>query len=224
MTISEVKGLVLEIIYLKETTSTHKVLIQKIQNSELKPPIAISAQIQTSGVGSRENSWQGGDGNLFLSFCLELDTLPHDLPKHSMSIYFSYLLKETLYEFGSKLFLKWPNDFYLGDKKIGGTITKILKGDILVCSMGINLKSSPEKFETIDININKIRLIEAFFLKLKEDILWKKIFRKYKVEFRQSQRFLYYDEIYKEKVSLKDAKLLEDGSIELNGRKVYSLR
>lgn len=214
----------LEIIYLKETTSTHKRLIEGIQSGTYKAPLVLNAEVQTSGVGSRDNSWQGGDGNLFLSFCLEVDNLPADLPKNSMSIYFSYLMKETLSEFGSNLFLKWPNDFYLGDKKIGGTITKVLKDDIVVCSMGINLKNAPKDFEIIDINIDKVLLIESFFLKLKEDILWKKVFRKYRVEFRQSQRFLYYDEVQKKKVSLKDAKLLADGSIELNGREVYSLR
>ncbi len=214
----------LEIIYLKETTSTHKVLIDGLLNGEFKTPIALTAEIQTSGVGSRNNSWQGGNGNLFLSFCVDINSLPSDLPKASMSIYFSYLLKELFSAYGSKLFLKWPNDFYLNDKKIGGTITKILKDEIVVCSIGVNLKNAPENFEIIDIDIDKIVLIESFLLKLKEDILWKKIFRKYKVEFRQSQRFLYYDEVRKEKVSLKDAKLLSDGSIELNGRKVYSLR
>ena len=224
MIISEGKGLGLEITYLKETTSTHKVLVEGIQSGIFKAPLALSADVQTSGVGSRDNSWQGGDGNLFLSFALKGDKLPADLPRNSLSIYFSYLMKETLSEFGSNLFLKWPNDFYLGDKKIGGTITKVLKDDVVVCSMGINLKTSPENFEIIDINIDKILLIESFFLKLKQDILWKKIFRKYKVEFSKSQRFLYYDEVRKEKVSLKDAKLLEDGSIELNGREVYSLR
>ncbi len=214
----------MEIIYLKETTSTHKVLIDGLLNGEFKTPIALTAEIQTSGVGSRNNSWQGGDGNLFFSFCVDINSLPSDLPKASMSIYFSYLLKELFSAYGSKLFLKWPNDFYLNDKKIGGTITKILKDEIVVCSIGVNLKNAPENFEIIDIDIDKIVLIESFLLKLKEDILWKKIFRKYKVEFRQSQRFLYYDEVRKEKVSLKDAKLLSDGSIELNGRKVYSLR
>ena len=214
----------LEIIYLKETTSTHKVLIEGIASGEFKAPIALSADVQTSGVGSRDNSWQGGDGNLFLSFCIESDKLPADLPKNSMSIYFSYLMKEVLSLHGSNLFLKWPNDFYLGDKKIGGTITKILKDDIVVCSMGINLKSSPKDFEIIDINIEKVLLIESFILKLKEDILWKKIFRKYRVEFEKSRCFLYYDEVKKQKVSLSEAKLLEDGSIELDEREVYSLR
>jgi BirA family biotin operon repressor/biotin-[acetyl-CoA-carboxylase] ligase len=214
----------LEIIYLKSSPSTHLELIEKLEDGTYKVPIALSADMQYNGIGSRGNSWQGLEGNLFLSFALDINTLPEDLPKHAISIYFSYIMKETLFEFGSKLFLKWPNDFYLNDKKIGGTITKILKDKIVVCSMGINLKNAPKEFEIIDINIDKNRLIKSYFLKLKEDILWKKIFRKYQVEFSRSQRFLYYDEVEKRKVSLKDAKLLEDGSIMLNGREVYSLR
>jgi BirA family biotin operon repressor/biotin-[acetyl-CoA-carboxylase] ligase len=214
----------LEILYLKESASTHVELIEKLQKKELKAPIALVAEVQTAGVGSRENSWIGGEGNLFLSFCIKADTLPSDLPKSSISIYFSYLLKEVLEEFGSHVFLKWPNDFYIENKKIGGTITKILKDDILVCSIGLNLKNAPENFETIDINIDKNILIKNFFLKLKQDIFWKKIFSKYRVEFEKSRCFFYHDEISKKKVSLKSAKLQEDGSILLNNRKVYSLR
>ncbi len=224
MIISEVKGLGLEIIYLKEITSTHKILIEGLDDGSFTSPVALCAEVQTSGVGSRGNSWQAGEGNLFLSFCLDIDSLPLDLPKNSMSIYFSYVLKKVLAEFGSKVFLKWPNDFYLGDKKIGGMITKTIKNKIVVCSVGINLKSAPENFAIIDINIDKILLLKSLFLKLKEDILWKDIFIEYQVEFRQSQCFLYYDEIQKKKISLKSARLQKDGSIELNGRKVYSLR
>ena len=214
----------LEIIYLKNSPSTHLELIEKLQKGTFTVPVALIAETQHSGIGSRGNNWQGLDGNLFLSFALDIDTLPNDLPKHAMSIYFSYIMKETLSEFGSSVFLKWPNDFFLNDKKIGGTITKILKDKNVVCSMGINLKNAPENFETIDINIDNNLLIESYFLKLKQDIFWKKIFRKYQVEFSKSQRFLYYDEVEKKKVSLKDAKLQEDGSILLYGRKVYSLR
>ncbi len=214
----------MEIVYLKETTSTHKVLVEKILNKSFKPPIALVADRQIAGVGSKNNRWIGYEGNLFLSFCLRLDSLPSDLPKQSMSIYFSYILKDVLAEFGSKLFLKWPNDFYLGDKKIGGCITKILKDEFVVCSIGLNLKNAPKEFEIIDIKVDKISLIESYFLKLKQVIFWKKIFSKYQVEFEKSRSFSYYDEVVKKKVSLEDAVLQKDGTIVLNNREVYSLR
>ena len=35
--------------------------------------------------------------------------------------------------------IKWPNDFYIDDKKIGGTITN-LSGKYVYCGIGTNLK------------------------------------------------------------------------------------
>ncbi len=88
-------------------------------------------------MGSRENSWQSSSGNLHLSFCIKEGDLPSDLPLASVSIYFAYLLKEILQEKGSRIWLKWPNDLYLDDKKVGGVIsTKI--SDFIVGGMGLN--------------------------------------------------------------------------------------
>ena len=150
--------------------------------------------------------------------------LPYDLPRQSMSIYFSWLLKETLADFGSAVWLKWPNDFYIGERKAGGTITAILSDDIVVCSIGLNLKNAPEKFATIDVDIEKEELLESYFLKLKEENFWKDIFIKYKVEFLQSTKYRYFDQATQKKLSLEEAVLQDDGSILINNRRVYSLR
>jgi len=214
----------LEISYLDEINSTHLYLIDNIKKKKVLPPYAVSAHCQHSGIGSRGNSWQGMDGNLFLSFCIEQSSLPTDLPQQSLSIYFSYILKVTLKEFGSEVWLKWPNDFYIDGVKIGGTITTILFQDIIVCSIGLNLVKAPENFKTIDIKIDKNVVLQNYFLKLKENILWKDIFRQYKVEFLKSTRYSYYDKIAHKKISLAQALLLDDGSILLEGRRIYSLR
>lgn len=57
------------------------------------------------------------NGNLFFSFVLKRNDLPSDLQIQSASIYFSYILKEVLALEGSKIWLKWPNDFYIDNKK-----------------------------------------------------------------------------------------------------------
>jgi BirA family biotin operon repressor/biotin-[acetyl-CoA-carboxylase] ligase len=180
-------------------------------------------QIQSDGIGSRGDRWIGEEGNLFLSFAIKSDDLPQDLPKNSVSIYFAYLMKMVLESFGSHVWLKWPNDFYIKDKKAGGVITSLLKGEIVLCSMGINLKKAPENFEIIDVKVEKNRLIEEFFLKIEQDIFWQDIFRRFEIEFEKSRDFFYHDR-EGERVSLRDAKLEFDGSILINGRKVYSLR
>ena len=85
------KGYLLKIIYLKEIDSTHKYLIENLKNNNISTPIAIVSDIQTNGFGSRGNSWDSLEGNLFLSFSLNIDDLPNDLPLQSTSIYFSYI-------------------------------------------------------------------------------------------------------------------------------------
>ena len=112
--ISVVKGLVLAISWFDELPSTHQHLIDGLKLGTFEAPLGIGVDRQTNGVGSRGNSWIGGEGNLFFSFCVEEKHLPKDLPLASISIYFSALVKEILANQGSMVWLKWPNDFYLG--------------------------------------------------------------------------------------------------------------
>ena len=214
----------MEIFYHDSLPSTHRYLDEGIRAKKLTPPLAIIANKQTAGVGSRGNRWQGREGNLYLSFCLSKNDLPADLSLASTSIYFSYIMIAILKELGSEVWLKWPNDFYLGDKKVGGTITAVISDSVVLCSMGINLKNSPENFEIIDINIEKDLLIEKYFLKLKQVIFWKDVFRQYEIEFEKSRYFFYTDSASEKKLSLEHATLLEDGSIMIENRRIYSLR
>ena len=130
----------MKILYLNEVTSTHFYLIDYIKKNKYREPLAVITDIQTNGIGSRNNSWYGEQGNLFLSFVIHKNELPFDLPIQSASIYFSYILKDILTLNNSSIWLKWPNDFYIKDKKIGGTITKMI-GDLIYCGIGINLKN-----------------------------------------------------------------------------------
>ncbi len=214
----------MEIIYHDKLPSTHRYLEEALRAQHLKPPVAIIAHTQTQGVGSRGNAWQGLEGNLFLSFALSKEQLPADLPQASASIYFSFIMIALLRELGSQVWLKWPNDFYIKDKKIGGTITSLIRDEFVLCSMGLNLKNAPKDFEILDINIEKKSLIEKYFLKLKQVIFWKNIFRQYKIEFEKSRCFFYTDLASEKKVSLEHATLLQDGSIMIGKRRIYSLR
>jgi len=210
-----------QILWFDELSSTQTYLKEKLRSGELTSPIAIVAAAQTEGIGSRGNSWIGLSGNLFFSFALSRDKLPADLSLESSSIYFSYLLKECLEDLGSKLWLKWPNDFYIEDCKIGGTIT-FLRDNDLICGIGLNLVKSPEHFAHLDIKINKKDLLNKFFKKIENKSSWKQIFSKFEVEFVRSKK---YSTHYKDNtVSLENASLNEDGSLNVNGQRIYSLR
>ncbi|MDQ1243883.1 MAG: BirA family transcriptional regulator [Campylobacterota bacterium] len=192
-----------------------------MQEDKISLPCAVVADFQTEGIGSRGNLWSGVKGNLFLSFAIPLNELPKDLKLESASIYFSYILKETLSEFDSALWLKWPNDFYVGDKKIGGMITNLLK-DSLVCGVGLNIAEAPSGFGKLDVVLDRDELIERYFSNIKKMNLWKQVFSKYEIEFYKNQNFYTHNKNLI--ISLGDASLQGDGSIVINGERIYSLR
>jgi BirA family biotin operon repressor/biotin-[acetyl-CoA-carboxylase] ligase len=211
----------LEILSFDQLPSTQTYLIDALKEGRVNPPCAVIAYEQSAGVGSRDNEWSGGKGNFFASIAISLDQLPSDLPLSSASIYFSYLMKEVLIEYHENIWLKWPNDFYLNDEKVGGTITRKVD-QTLVCGIGINLKNEQNGYRSLGTDIEPELLLEKYLFALKKFPKWKEIFSVYQVEFELSRRFSVHVENLK--MSLKDATLEEDGSLLIHGNKVYSLR
>ncbi len=211
----------MEIVYLKETSSTHTYIKEHIKNNGFSHPLAIVTQNQTQGIGSQNNSWDGKKGNLFFSFVVNRKNLPIDLPVQSASIYFSFILKEILESKGSKVWLKWPNDFYIENKKTGGTITT-LSGDLFFCGIGINLQKVSEFYGFLDIDISVENLLNDYFSSLEEYPTWKKIFSKFQIEFYKNNN--YQTNIKNKRIVLNSDMLQADGSLLVNGEKVFSLR
>ncbi|MDD5052726.1 MAG: biotin--[acetyl-CoA-carboxylase] ligase [Sulfuricurvum sp.] len=211
----------MDIHWFESLESTQSYLIEALKSSTLNVPVCVGTDIQTLGKGSRGNIWIGTKGNLFISVGLKRSMLPEDLKLESSSIYLAFLMKELLSAHGSKVWLKWPNDFYRDDKKIGGVITNLI-GDMLVCGIGINLVSAPEHFEKIDIEITPHDITEGYCALFENLPSWKQIFSKYEIEFEDSRVFFTHNN--NEKVALQNAVLLEDGSLECDGQRIFSLR
>ena len=211
----------MEILYFKTLPSTQKYLLELLEKDQVQAPVAVISSEQSSGLGSRDNDWSGGEGNFFASIALDLDMLPQDLPLGSASIYFSFIMKQTLEALGENIWLKWPNDFYLNDDKVGGTITKKVK-NTLVCGIGINLKNSQNGYRALQCDISPQKLLEKFLLALEKFPKWKQVFSEYEIEFELSRAFSVH--IENDKKSLSDATLCQDGSLIIGGKRVFSLR
>lgn len=95
-------------------------------------------------------------------------------------------------------------------------------GANIVCSVGLNISISPKDFGTLDIIVTPNALANDLIQKVEENISWKKVFSKYKIEFDLNRNFSFH--LDGKLVSLRDAILCDDGSIELENKKVYSLR
>ncbi len=211
----------MEILYFDTIDSTQLYLVEKIRDGSIKAPFAILSRVQELGVGSRDNGWSGVEGNFFASFAVSLSDLPSDLPLSSASIYFSFIMKQVLLEYDSRVWLKWPNDFYLGVDKVGGTITQKVD-DILVCGIGINLKNAPDGYKALCGDIEAKKLFEDYLLQLERFPKWKQVFSQFEIEFDSNRNFSVH--IGNERKSLSDAILCEDGSLIIEEKKVFSLR
>lgn len=214
-------GLGVEILWLESVDSTQRYLIEALKSGELSAPVCVGASLQTSGKGSRGNSWVGKEGNLFISIALKRRDLPKDLKLESSSIYLAMLMKEVLEKTGSDVWIKWPNDFYAGEVKVGGLITAVLQ-DTLVCGIGINLLEAPEGYGSLNSSVSPLSITKYYGERLQSLPSWKQIFSKFRLEFERSKIFSTHFE--NRIIELKNAVLCEDGSLECNGQRMYSLR
>ncbi|AAD06648.1 biotin--[acetyl-CoA-carboxylase] ligase [Helicobacter pylori] len=196
--------------------STQTYLLEKLKSNKLKAPVLVLAKNQSAGIGSRGNIWEIVESALTFSLALNASDLPKDLPMQASALYLGFLFKEVLKELGSQTWLKWPNDLYLGDQKIGGVMVNVYKG-MRVCGIGVNRVST--KWACLDIGASDDWIIESFLKKIEENLFWGEVLSKYALEFHRSNSFNFHND-WGEAVSLKDAELLEDGRICIKG-KIY---
>ncbi len=211
----------MEILSFERLGSTQRYLLEALAQNRLEPPVAVIAYEQSDGMGSRDNKWEGGKGNFFASFAVKKNTLPEDLPVASASIFVSMLMKKALRDLGENVWVKWPNDLYKSHEKIGGVVTT-LRNETLVFGIGVNLKNDVNDYASLESDVSPDELLKRFVSHLENPPEWKRLFSEYRVEFELSKNFsVHIDGV---RHSLRDAVLCEDGSIRMNGRKVYSAR
>nr|WP_183554181.1 biotin--[acetyl-CoA-carboxylase] ligase [Mucilaginibacter sp. AK015] len=151
------------LVTLKEVDSTNTFLKNILSNSKPVPDgTVIMAEHQYAGRGQRENTWHAEPGkNLTFSILLNPTFLSaqqqFDLTRAvSMGVY------DALYPLlRDNLKIKWPNDIYYGDKKIGGMlIENILQGTQIKHSIiGIGLNVNQENFAAGTGNATSIKKI-----------------------------------------------------------------
>lgn len=214
----------MEILWFKSLDSTQMYLMENLRNGRLRAPVVVVSEVQKAGIGSRGNTWESVQDGLYFSLAIELFKLPEDLPLESISIYMGYLFKDVLVRHGAEVWLKWPNDLYVGEKKAGGVMCSRLLEDVIV-GIGLNLQARNRHFGMVGDMVPKDKILETFVevLECKEKKLsWKQIFSKYKLEFPRnfSHGFHYKGRL----MGMDQAILCEDGAVLIGNEKIYSLR
>jgi len=132
------------VIYLPTCHSTNDIAAETASKKYISEGTVIITDHQTAGKGQRGNSWEAEAGkNLTLSVILK----PHFLDiseQFFLNIIISLSIHDLFSQYLSQgLTIKWPNDIYFYDNKLGGIlIENTIKNnqiDFAVVGLGLNI-------------------------------------------------------------------------------------
>jgi BirA family transcriptional regulator, biotin operon repressor / biotin---[acetyl-CoA-carboxylase] ligase len=149
------------IILLDSVDSTNNyamAMIQKGDRSAIKPVLALE---QTHGKGRRGKHWKSNKGaNIMLSIPVQMQWLAV-----SQQFQLSVAVALACHDLFSKyilanIFIKWPNDLFINDRKAGGIlIENIIKGTLWQWTIiGIGLNINQEEFEEFNLKATSLKL------------------------------------------------------------------
>jgi BirA family transcriptional regulator, biotin operon repressor / biotin---[acetyl-CoA-carboxylase] ligase len=174
-----------KLVITAETGSTNEDARTLIARGE-KEGTVIIASTQTNGRGRLKRKWISPEGGLYLSVILKPYTNVSRMPLITFAI--SLAAARTIKGIAKiPVELKWPNDLYINEKKVGGVLCERYKGAVIV-GLGINLNTNIsifpaslkrtltsvrfERGEEID-NVKFLRILLEEFDQLYSDFLKK---------------------------------------------------
>ena len=150
-----------KMVYLPTCHSTNDIAAELVRNGKVAEGTVIIADEQTAGRGQHGTTWLT---NLGQNFTLSLVLMPTflTLGEHFLlSQAIALGIRNYLSEFTQNVGIKWPNDLYVKNLKIGGIlIENSLQGTRLAHSVvGIGLNINQAQFSaTISDRVTSLRL------------------------------------------------------------------
>ncbi len=153
------KNLLLDIEPLLDSTSSQ---LQKKAKNHAHDSF-LFAEIQTAGRGRRGKNWQSHFGGSLTFSWLRSFVLPvHQLS--GLSLVAGLAIANALAEFNVDVQLKWPNDLYLQQKKLGGILIDLINDKQqtrVVTGIGINILLEESVRKKIDQQVIDLCSINA---------------------------------------------------------------
>ena len=164
-----------QLIFLPECSSTNTVAQELVNKNEATEGCVIITENQTAGRGQRGNTWEAGAGeNLTLSVVYKPVSLAAS-EQFFLNIVISLGVSDFLKRFlPAGVLLKWPNDLYYGEMKLGGIlIENSISGNNLQSSViGVGLNVNQQTFSNPNaVSLSQITGRQYNLEKLTETLL-----------------------------------------------------
>lgn len=135
------------VIHLDETTSTNTYLASYTPPSPTEVTV-VTAEHQSAGRGQTGNTWESERGvNLLFSIMVQPQSLPATsafLLSEAIALSIREAVASFLTRHSSFISVKWPNDIYVGDRKIAGILIEntlcgqYVQRSIIGCGVNVN--------------------------------------------------------------------------------------
>ena len=137
----------MNILWLDTIDSTNSEALRRL--AELPSGTVLAAREQTAGRGQRGNTWFSQPGKN-LTFSLVLKNLPLAAAQAiRLNFLFSVAVADFLQDRGVEAAIKWPNDIYVGGRKICGMLIENTLGPggkLAASVVGIGLNINQKEF------------------------------------------------------------------------------
>ncbi len=146
------------IISVPVTDSANNDIKNIIKSSEYPVFTLLTAERQTSGRGRLGRSFLSPEGGLYFSVSYPLTGEETNIP--FLTLLSGLAVNEAIEKLtGTRTLIKWPNDIYLNNKKLGGILTELVtfRGLTAVVGIGINLTERDFPEEIRDIATSFVR-------------------------------------------------------------------
>lgn len=143
------------LIYRESLDSTNK-KAKDLARQGAQEGSVVLAEEQTAGRGRRGRVWDSpGQANLLFSILLRPALPPGEVFALTMILALSAC--ESVREMtGLDVLIKWPNDIYIGRKKLAGILTEFaLRGqeiDYVILGLGLNVNWNPDSTQSTALN------------------------------------------------------------------------
>lgn len=141
--------------------STSTALKQLAASRQLPHLYTLCTWHQTAGRGQQGNSWESEpDKNISFSTILDASSIPQQRLRYVSEVC-ALAVAGTLRSYCIDAEVKWPNDIYVGDKKICGILieTVLQGGSVRCCIAGIGINVNQTVFVSDAPNPVSMRLI-----------------------------------------------------------------
>lgn len=161
-----------KLLYRENLPSTNSHCTLLLKQRKVQEGTIIYTNYQTSGRGQMGNTWESESGkNLLFSIILYPLMLKPE-KQFILSKTISLGICDFLERYLQNVFIKWPNDLYVGSDKIAGILleSSIIQNELKHVVAGIGLNVNQEKFTMRTPNPTSLKLLCGKDFELSESL------------------------------------------------------